>query len=164
MEIKGQIITVICVCAIGGAVVMIAPEGDGGGIVKHVRLAVGIITVVCCISPVMSIIGSVSALDPQMLFPERDEGADMLESIFEESLRDAEEESLKDGIADMLNTRFGIGADRCKIDVVIRDEGGERRLERIFITLYGSAIWKDTGEIEKYFSELFGCEVITAIG
>ena len=41
---------------------------------------------------------------------------------------------------------------------------GDVRLERIFINLYGSAIWCDTGAIEDYLSSLFSCEIVTAVG
>jgi hypothetical protein len=34
----------------------------------------------------------------------------------------------------------------------------------VVITLYGSAGWKNTNEIEDYLENLLGCEIISVIG
>ena len=77
----------------------------------------------------------------------------------------AEEENLKLGIVDILKNKFDIDSSECYVSVKISTGSDmKRRLERIFINLYGSAIWKDTVSIEKYLSSLLGCEVVIAIG
>ena len=65
----------------------------------------------------------------------------------------------------MLSDRFGIARENCDLSVKLaQGEGGERALERIVFTLYGPAIFANTGEIEDYFGRIFGCEIITVIG
>ena len=163
---KEYVISIICVGVIGSIISLIAPEGEGGGLGKHVRLAVGCVLILTCISPLGELIEGLRGLDLEGLVPEVNEGeAEEYESIFGDSYVAAELSSLREGIAAMLKERFGVAREDCEIAVATRrDKSGNLELTRIFITLYGSAIWKDTGEIEGYFGELFGCEIITAIG
>lgn len=163
---KSYIISIICVGVIGSIISLIASEGEGGGLGKHVRLAVGCVLILTCISPLGELIEGIRGLDLSGLVPEVNEGAvEEYESIFGDSYAAAELSSLKDGIAAMLKERYGIERSECEVAVVAdRDKSGNLELKRVFITLYGSAIWKDTGEIERYLGGLFGCEIVTAIG
>lgn len=163
---KSYIISIICVGVIGSIISLIAPEGEGGGLGKHVRLAVGCVLVLTCVSPLGDLIEGLRALDLSGLVPEVNEGAiEEYESIFGNSYEAAELSSLKEGIAAMLEERYGVEREDCKVEVIAdRNGSGELELKRIFITLYGSAIWKDTGEIERYFGRLFDCEIVTAVG
>ncbi|MBR3686791.1 MAG: hypothetical protein IKL66_04835 [Clostridia bacterium] len=163
---KSYIISIICVGVIGSIISLIAPDGEGGGLGKHVRLAVGCVLVLTCVSPLGELIEGIRGLDLSGLVPDVNEGAiEEYESIFGNSYEAAELSSLKEGIAAMLGERYGIAREDCEIRVVAdRGASGILELKRIFITLYGSAIWKDTGEIERYFGGLFDCEIVTAIG
>ncbi|MBR4031162.1 MAG: hypothetical protein IKJ07_00330 [Clostridia bacterium] len=163
---KSYIISIICVGVIGSIISLIAPDGEGGGLGKHVRLAVGCVLILTCVSPLGELIEGIRGLDLSGLVPEINEGAvEEYESIFGESYGAAELSSLKEGVAEMLGERFGVAREDCEVRVIANKNGsGELELKRIFITLYGSAIWKDTGEIERYFGGLFDCEIVTAIG
>lgn len=163
---KAYIISVMLVAVIASIVTVIAPEGEGGGLKNHVRLAVGIAILPIIIIPIISFAETVRDFDSQGFFGEINEGdMDKYESIFEEGYLSAESENLREGIAVMLKDRFGIERDECYISVsILQNESGERRLERIFINLYGKAVFKDTGEIEAFLSQLFSCEVVIAVG
>ena len=163
---KEYVISIICIGVIGSIITLLAPEGEGGGLGKHVRLAVGCAVILTCISPLGELIEGLREVELGELVPEIEEGGlEEYESIFGESYAAAELSSLREGIAAMLEQRYGIERSECKIEVSADQNGtGSLTLKRIFITLYGSAIWKDTGEIERYFGELFGCEIVTAIG
>lgn len=163
---KVYIISLLVVAVIGSIVTVLAPDGEGGGLKKHVRLAAGIAILPICIMPLISFAEAVKEFDSDGIFDEIDGGdMDEYESIFEDGYLLAESENLRVGIASLLKERFGIGHDECYVSVSIsQNEDGKRQLERIFINLYGGAVWKDTGEIESYLSELFLCEVVTAVG
>lgn len=163
---KSYIISIICVGVIGSIISLIAPEGEGGGLGKHVRLAVGCVLILTCVSPLGELIEGLRELDLSGLVPEVNEGAiEEYESIFGNSYEAAELSSLKEGIAAMLEERYGVAREDCEISVIAdRNGSGELELKRIFITLYGRAIWKDTGEIERYFGGIFDCEIVTAVG
>lgn len=164
MEIKGYIISVMLICVISSAITLISPDGEGGGILKHVRLACGVVMIIVCISPIKAIIEGIGELDMSELAAIPEEDADEYESIFENSYSAAEKESICFGIKEMLYRNFEIDSTECDVSISVEVEGDERRVSRIFITLYGSAIWVDTGAVEEYLYEKFLCEVITAIG
>ncbi len=163
---KQYIITVVIVGMIGSIVSILSPDGEGGGLKSHVRLAIGLVLTLVCVSPLISLVKTLGELDVQGLVGEI-EGSDReeYESIFQSGYDAAEIENLKEGIKAILRERFDIADDECYVSVVTRADNDEkRRLERIFINFYGAAIWKNTGEIESYLSELFGCEIVTAVG
>lgn len=163
---KAYVISVILVGVIGSFVTILSPEGERGGMVKHTSFAVGLCLVLVCVSPLASFVKGVKDLDANTLIPDIGvEESLEYESIFNSSYDAAEIENLKEGIRSILYERFDVEPSECYVNVTVSEGNtGERQLLRIFINLYGSAIWKDTEEIEKYLSSLFGCEIITAVG
>lgn len=163
---KTYIVTIILVGVIGSISSILSPDGEGGGLGRHTRLAVGLCLVLVCITPVYSLINTLKSFDINDLIPEIDaeEGIEY-ESIFQSSYEQAELENIRVGIASILYDKYGIEPSDCLVKVkVTADENGKRRLEQIFINLYGAAVWKDTGAIEDYLSSLLGCEIVTAVG
>ena len=163
---KTYIVTIILIGVIGSIITVLSPDGEGGGLGKHTRLAVGLCIILVCITPLTSLINNLKEFDVNDLIPEigAEESLEY-ESIFQSSYEQSEIESLRSGIAKILYDKYGIEPSDCLVKVkVTEDEIGKRRLEQIFINLYGAAVWKDTGEIEGYLSSLFGCETVTAVG
>lgn len=163
MDIKGYIVTVICVCVSSSIVSLLSPEGESG-IGRQVRLAAGIVTALAVIAPLVGIVESIGELDLSDVITDGDEKIEEYQSIFDSQLSVYETESIKDGIGEILEKRFGIDPSECEIGVSIEEKDGKRQLKRVFITLYGSAIWSDSGAIEEYLYGLLGCEIVTAIG
>ncbi len=168
---KEYILSIVCVSIIGSIVSMLAPEGEGGGLGKHTRLVFGLCLVIVCLYPIKNVIIYLDELniEGKLEVPSQDQNE--IESIFDSSYSAAEADNLKSGIKALLSDRFGVDMSECKVSVRFKKSdpaggivGEKQQLERIFITLYGSAIWKDTGQIEEYFSSIFNCEVVTAIG
>ena len=162
---KGYIISVMCISVIGSLVSMLAPEGEGGGLGRNYRLVLGLCVVLVSINPIKSIIFEIKDLDFGSMVEIPDTESEKYEEYFNGSYSSAEVENLKSGIYQLLAERFSIPRENCSVTVSLRQgEGDARVLERISITLYGSAIFKNTTEIEDYFGEIFGCEIITIIG
>ena len=163
---KMYVIAIVVVGVIGSVIRLLSPHGEGGGLKNHVRLAVGIATIPICIFPLLSFMDEVRSFDVGDVIGELEgEQIEEYESIFEDGYLSAEEENLREGIARILADKYGIERSDCYISVKIStDKDGKRRLDRIFINLYGSAVWKDTGSIEKYLSSLFSCETVIAVG
>ena len=162
---KGYIISVMCISVVGSLVSMLAPEGEGGGLGRNNRLILGLCIVLVCINPIKSIILEIKDLDLGSIVDI--EGSDEVdyEKYLDSAYTEAEVESLKSGIYRMLSDRFMIAREDCSVSVRLgQGEGDAMTLESICITLYGSAIFADTGEIEDYFGAIFGCEIITVIG
>ena len=156
---KEYIISIVAVALLGALISLISPDGEGGGILRNVKAVIGVCIVVVCIGPFLSFISSLTELKAELLLPPQSQQE--YDYTFDSAYGAAEISSLKDGIKAILKDKFDIEDTECRITVSI-SEG--RRLERVFVTLYGSAIWKDTGEIEDYLGKLFGCEIVTAIG
>ena len=53
---KAYVISVIIVGVIGSIIALISPEGEGGGLGKHTRLAVGLCVILVCIAPLGSLL------------------------------------------------------------------------------------------------------------
>ena len=165
-KMKTYIISIILVSVVGSIISVLSPDGEGGGLAKHTRLAVGLCLVLVCTTPIASFIRGLEAFDPEDYIPQLD-GEESLEyeSIFNSSYSEAEVENLREGIKTILYEKFNVEPSECYVFVKISEgDVGERRLLRIFINLYGSAVWKDSGAIESYLSSLFRCETVIAVG
>ena len=163
-KIKLYVMSVICITAIGTLVSMLAPEGESGGISRNIKLVYGICVVFVCIYPIKNIITTVKELDIGSIIETPETNEDKYKDILDSSYSAAEIENLKNGIKQILHDRFDIDYSECKVEVSISENNGKRELKRVLVTLYGSAIWKDTGEIERVLSNILSCEIITAIG
>ena len=159
---KAYILSIVLVALIGAVVSILSPDGEGGGIGKHARFAVGLVLITVCLAPVFSLPSLMSKLGEELILPEESTPSVEYESIFQSQYLAAELENTKEGIAMLLHDRFGIEPSDVKISIRLSEE--ERRPEQILVTLYGRAIWSDTQAIESYLEELLGCAVVTAVG
>lgn len=162
---KLYVMSVICITAVGSLVSMLAPDGEGGGISRNIKLVYGICLVFVCIYPIKNIVTAVKELDVGLIsgFPEENE--DRYKDILDATYSAAEVGNLKDGIKQILHDRFQIDTSECEVEVSVNKlDDGKLVLNRVLITLYGSAIWKDSGEIENVLGRMLSCEIITAIG
>ena len=156
--------SVICITAIGTLVSMLAPDGEGGGISHNIKLIYGVCIVFVCIYPIKNIITTVNELDIGSIVETPEINKGKYKDILDSSYSAAEIEILKNGIRQILHDRFDIDYSECKVDVSLTENNGKKELRRVLITLYGTAIWKDTGEIERVLSDMLACEILTAIG
>ena len=163
---KQYIVSVMISGVIGAVVTLLSPEGEGGGLKNHVRLAVGLVLVTVSVSPLVGFVSGLAELDIYSVVGDLGEAdKEEYESIFYEGYEAAEIENLKEGIKSILLERFGVKNDECYVSVITREgNDGKRALKRIFINYYGAAIMKNTEEIEEYLSKLLGCEVVSAVG
>ena len=162
---REYIISIACVCIIGALVCALAPDGEGGGLSRHTRLVYALCLVLVCAAPLRDVMDRIAEFEYEDLLPSTDK-TDEYESIFNSSYSEAELDNLCVGIKDILSSKFGIDASSCSVSVRAENIGtdGKTKLTQIYITLYGDAIWTDTGAIEQYLGSLFGCTIITAIG
>ena len=162
---KLYILSVVCISAIGMLINMLTPDGEGGGISKNTRLIYGLCVVLVCIYPIKNAINALYEFDLSTDVENAESSEEELREIFKSSFSSAEIENLKNGIKQILFEKFSVDPSECKIEaLVVENESEERDLKRILVTLYGSAIWKDTGAIEDHLSSLLSCDVVTAIG
>ena len=151
----------IGVCVVGTVVSIISPNADGGGLSKQIRVIIAICVIGVCISPINEMMNYINEVDIDGLIEFEDKIDSDYEEMFREYYSSGELQNLKVGIKQLLYDKFGVDGAECSVAVKVSEEG---KLERIFITLYGSAVFKNTREMEEYFAEAFGCEIVTAIG
>lgn len=162
---KLYVMSVICITAVGTLVAMLAPDGEGGGISRNIKLVYGVCVVFVCIYPIKNIIIAIKELDIGLVVETPEQNEDQYKDILDSSYSSAEVESLKNGIRQILHDRFDIDSSECRVDVSFSEEAdGKRTLRRVLVTLYGSAIWKDSAEIEDVLGRILSCEIVTAIG
>ena len=161
---KGYIISVICISVITSLISMLTPDGEGGEIGKNMKLICGLCIVFVSINPIIKIVDGIKSLDIESIVEET-EDEEKYQDKFDSSYTAAELANLKSGIKQMLSDRFGVDMSECDVALTVqKNENGQSELVRIFITLYGSAIFKNTAEIEKCLCDIFNCEIVTAIG
>ena len=161
---KEYVMLLLIMGMVSTIVTILSPEGERGGIGKLVRFATGVCLIAVCVSPMASFLERLSHFDLSEILPSEEKTGVEYESVLENGYLYAEVENTREGIKELLNERFEIDASEVDVSMKLTAEDGSRRIERILITLYGQAIWKDTRAIEEYLGGLFGCEVITAIG
>lgn len=159
--VKGYIISVICVSIVGSIASMLSLEGENGGLGKHFRLIFGICIVLVCLNPIKDIFNYIENAKNEWIVEGIVQNEEKYSEMFDKSFAAAEITNLKNGIKQLLNDRFDIDPAECEIAVSLNDSGD---IKRIFITLYGRAVWKDTAEIENYLFNIFKCEIVTAVG
>ncbi|MBR2336246.1 MAG: hypothetical protein IKA62_08515 [Clostridia bacterium] len=155
---KEYVFSILAVATVGALVLILSPEGEGGGIKKHISLAVGLAAILVIISPLTKAMESLANLNFEGITSNTGD-ADEYESIFYDALNKAEISNLKSGIKAALRDKFDIDESECSVEITLRDN----KIRRVLIRLYGSAVWCDSGAIEKYLYELLGCEIVTAI-
>ncbi len=156
------ILSIIAISIIGVIVEVISPKGEGGGILRHIKLISAFLLILACLSPLTSLIDGLRELNISERFEISEGEREELESIFHEQFSLSEIEYVKENIEERLNREFGIKEEDCSISIRVSADGD--KLELIFIRLIGAAVWSDTNKIEDYLGAVFACEIIVAIG
>lgn len=161
---KQYILSVITVAIAASIVSALCPDGERGGLSRAVKLVSALCIILVCFAPAQDAITWLSELDIESVLPDTQDKNDEYESIFMDSYGYAEEQNLKEGIKSLLLDRFGIDPLCVEVSLHFYEGQDTRRLERVTLTLYGSAIFADTGEMERQLSSLLGCRIVTVIG
>ena len=140
---------------------ILSPEGERGGILKHVRLLSSLLLVFVIILPLKTGFSDLVSLgEGEFPFPEWIEAPDSEDqSELQEQLDRLSQEYFGQTLTERLEGQFSIasGEVRC----IVRWNGTTPTL--VTVVLSGKAIWKDPEAIEAFVSGLVGCECQTAI-
>lgn len=160
---REYLLSLLVVSLILAVIGILAPDGEKGGLSKHVRLVAALVWICVLISPLSHIISDV-----------RDWWNGELLSIEEEPARDYQEQALqaldqasKDYFCDMLTQvleeNFSLSPGTVRVQVFWSQGESEIKPEKITLLLSGSAVWQSPKEMEQFVKELIGCECISAI-
>ncbi len=144
---------------------LLAPDGRGGGISKHLKFLTSLFLVCVLIVPIKDAIDGLYKLAngeitlPWLDVTDKDDYTDRTE----DALDSASEAYFTQMLTQNLVSRFSLSADDLRCDVTWEEEGEERRPARVRVILSGKALWQDPHAIEDYIRDLLGCDCITAI-
>ena len=144
---------------------ILSPSGERNTLTQHVRLITVLVLIVLLVSPLHGAIRSVrDFLNGEITLPGLDAPTeDSYREQMEEALGNASTEYFTQALTRMLEGEFEIktGEVRCRVDW--QTDEGRLTPKRVTVILSGRAIWKDAGAIERFVSELLGCECSSAI-
>ena len=158
---KSYLYALLLVALATALVGILSPDGEKGGMGKHLRLLSSLLLICVLIAPLKSGIASLLEWSRgEIRIPgleEPDPEADRLQ--FQEQLDNASREYICQMLTQTLEQEFSIpsGEVRC----MIQWDGETPTL--VTVVLSGSAIWKDPEIIEEYVSTLLDCPCQSAI-
>lgn len=154
--LMGLFVLAVC-CAV---VELLSPEGEGGGIARHIRLMSGLCLLCVALSPLAAWLESgetpfdalSSALDGWLSQSEE-------ETSFEQRWKEQSEQldlnMAGAMVEEMLEERFDLSASDCRVTLAVGRDGV---LSEVRVALTGRAIWVNTKHLQDYIRQALGCE------
>lgn len=150
-------------CAV---VEMLSPDGEGGGIARHIKLMSALCLLCVLLSPVVTWLREGESL-PDHLRDFWDGLTQDAEDTEQELLDRWEQESerldialAEETVAEMLETKFSLSSEDCRVSLTL-DDGGNITCVRV--ALRGRGIWCNTHEMQAYIEQTFGWESVIYI-
>ena len=143
---------------------ILAPEGSGKGLSKHVRLLGTLFLLCVLISPLKSMSGTLKDLIDGNLTWEAPPSSSKedYDAEWEESMNASSKAYLAQLLTERLETEFKIPTGEIR-STVQWSEDKEPRPVRVTLILSGKSIWRDPEQLEAYVEALLGCECVSAI-
>ncbi len=162
---KTYLITLILAALIGTLIGILSPQGERGGIEKHMKLLISLFLICVLITPVHGMIDGLRSLsDGEIELPFGGEiGKDDYQDQFNSALDSASTVYFAEMLSQALQKEFTIPANEIQCNVTWENKDGELKPIRVTAILSGSSIWKDPQPIEDFVSALLGCPCETAI-
>ena len=144
-------------CAV---VELLSPEGEGGGIARHIRLLSGLCLLLVALAPAASW-AEQGRLPWEALSNALDEWTAQSEAsgdIFKERW-EAQSEQIDltvaaETVAEMIEEHFSLAASDCR---VMLETDGHGELLEVRVALTGRAIWVDARQIQTMIRDTLGC-------
>lgn len=157
---REYVITLIAVSIICGIVQTLAPEGNGDGLRKYVKLASTLCLLCIIIAPVSVFIRELNdngiALGEGWLEVEELDGR--YEEVYKESIEGYTAAELEEICETEVSRRFEISGDIFDISVVIISENEMLKVERATLFLHKTTDKNDPRDIAEYISYMLECE------
>ena len=164
---KAYLLTLIATAVAVTLVGLLTPEGERGGLSKHIGLLSALCVVCVLIAPLGNAFDAIrTALDGELILPWEDADEES-EGPQREQLQAALDEAgcnyFTEMLTQTLEQEFSIKAGEVRCVTFWNNDSENLRPEKITVLLSGSAIWKDAGAIEAYVTNLVGCECVSTV-
>jgi len=161
---KEYIVSLIVAALVAALVTALSPEGEGGGLSRHLRLLCTLFLLCVIVAPLGGVLGTLSdALGGTLTPPEAGGDTEDYQSQLDQALSDAAKPYFANLLIEAIEKEFAIPTGEVRCAIRWREGESGATPERISIILSGSAIWKDPSPIEKFVRDRVGCECVSAI-
>ena len=161
--IIGLLALAVC-CAV---VELLSPEGEGGGIARHIKLMTGLCLLCVLATPIVSLLRAGADLPARLeaalsdWLAIREEADRDFSDLFREEWEQLDLSLASQTVVGMLREKFDIADGDVSVEVLLDEE--QTRISCVRVALSGRAIWQNTHEIEAFIGETLGCECIIYI-
>lgn len=137
-----------------GMVTVLCPEGEGGGIKRHVGF-VGALCILCIlVSPTAELAKVIEELSlDELVATEKQYDREYYGEYYSDYLTRLGEQSGSDTLKELLCRRFDIAEGQCAVRLTV----SEGKATDVTVILSGRALLRDPYEIEEYVEGLMSC-------
>ncbi|MBQ9773186.1 MAG: hypothetical protein IJW30_00805 [Clostridia bacterium] len=162
---KAYFITLVSAALVAALIGILSPDGERGGIAKHVRLLTALFLLCVLISPLKGALEWVQGLqDAEVPFLDggASDGTDY-DKLLAETMDEASRQYFAQSLTETLLTQFSMkaGTVRCAVQWETAEDGIAPRLVTVFLS--GESIWKNPHEIEAFVEKLLSCPCETVV-
>ncbi len=159
---RGYVIGLFGLAVCCALVELFSPEGEGGGISRHVKMLSGVCLLLVLWTPLSALMRGGGDLPGRLANAIENwlrEGEEQQEDFSQ--IWQGEQERLdlmyaSEMIKELLIDQFEISGEDISVQVET-DEAGER-ISLVCVALRGQAIWLDTHKMQSYLNEILQCE------
>ena len=157
---KEYIITLVGAALFCGFVEMLSPDGEGGGIKKHIKLLSSLCILCILIAPLVSFAQEVKAYDLGAALSEiGDETYDeKYDEICNKSIASYSESELGRICEERLMRELDVEQGGVRVDVRTEYQNDILSVTLATVRIYPEALAKDPRDMERIVSEMLGCE------
>ena len=162
---KEYLLTLVAAALTATLFGILSPDGERGGIAKHMRLLTSLFLVCVLIAPLGGALTGLRALiNGELSLPSVDQDSgDGYRDLQDAVLDDASVNYFTDLLNETVARQFSIASDEVRCSVEWTRVDGRLDPVRVTVILSGRAIWQDPHAIEAFVEALLGCECVTAI-
>lgn len=157
---KEYVITLVGVCLFCGFITVLSPDGEGGGIKKHIKLIASLCVLSVMIAPLVSFAESLGEYNAENL-SDIFEGEEYINK-YEEICNDTISAYTADEIARRCKTRIcaelGMESESFEVEVATECVDDVLEVSSVRVTLHPAAITQDPREISAIVSDMLDCE------
>jgi predicted PurR-regulated permease PerM len=158
---KTYIVGLFALAIVCAVVELLSPEGEGGGIARHIKLMTGLCLLAALLTPVLSLLRQGTNI-PSLLeealdewLSEKEQAEAEMSDRWQEQYEQMDTSMAADMIRSMLAQHFSVADTDIAVTVVLGEDGAS--IGHLRIALTGRAIWLNTHELEIYIEDTFGC-------
>ena len=160
---REYLMSVIGAAVVVGVICSLMPEGEGGGLKRHVGFIGALCVLAILISPADEFLGWLDGLSEGGLDILVENERERYDRQYSQYLLTLGERELADEIVTLVCQEFDISSEQCHVKATIGHRDGKAVADQVTVILSGAALLRDPYEIEGFISQLLECEC-TVVG